>query len=197
MEQSIPNLGQEFVTRAPPTFRPVDINQHLPTTPKMPQLEPTLPTPPPHYRDNQPTEKSEISKPSHESLILTKLDPSHIGNIMSSIDKPGISSKSGNRVFPTSKAATPMAPQNPFIPFSNDKDDVQSSSTPQRVSSLNGNASDKSHDRQLKAVIPSPADPIQEQPSFQDIHDMVMFSKKKPKAKNAAKQSKTGKLQLW
>lgn len=90
-----------------------------------------------------------------------------------------------------------MAPQNPFIPFSNDKDDVQSSSTPQRVSSLNGNASDKSHDRQLKAVIPSPADPIQEQPSFQDIHDMVMFSKKKPKAKNAAKQSKTGKLQLW
>ena len=192
MEPSIPNLGQELVTRAPSRNLLTGI-KHLFTTPKMPQLEPNLPTPSPNYRNNQPAGENQFPEPSQESLFPTKLDPSSIGNITPSFTQPEVASRSGNRLFSTSKVTTPNMPQNPFIPFSNEKDNVQSSSTHARDPSPNANESDEGHDRQLKTVIPSPADPIQEQPSFQDIHDMVMFSKNKPKAKNAAKESKIGK----
>ena len=193
MERNIPNLGQELVTPAPGSYHPIGIKQPV-TTPKMPQLEPILPTPPPRYSDNHPPEKNRFPKQSHEFLAPTKLDPSNIGNLMPSVAKSEISSKPENRLSSKSTEAPKNVLQNPLIPFSNNKDDMESSSAPHRGASSNANDGDKVQDRQLKTVIPSPADPIEEQPSFQDIHDMVLFSKKKPSAKNPEKQSKIGKI---
>ena len=193
VEQTIPNLGEELVTRAPNSHGSTESNEFLGKTPQMPLLEPTLPIPLPHHRSNEPVEKSEASKPSNEHLKPSKLDPSTIGNLMNSPAKPESYRKSDKHVSSSlSYQVFPKAPQNHFIPFSNDRDDVRSRPSPHWESILNNDASDRTQDRQLKTVIPSEADPIQELPSFQDIHEMMLFSKKNPKEK----QSKIGKAML-
>ena len=187
VEKTIPNLGKESVTPALNDSHPVHMSQRVSKPPKMPQLEPTLPTPAPTHKDLQLVQKSKIPKPRQTSFVSTKLDPSNIGSLSPSHVEPEIFTKSHHSF--TSAPTSPRMSQNPFIPFSNDRDDVHSKSAAPR----GPNAADKAGERQLKAVIPSPFDPAQEQPSFQDIHDMMVFSKKKPKLSKTAKQSNIGK----
>lgn len=156
----------------------------------MPELESPLPTPPPHH--DRLAEKSEIPQPKYALFEAAKLDPSTIGNLMSSVAKSKIDNKSTGYRFSHSKnAETPKIPQNPFIPFSNDRDDVLSRYSSSRKLHHDATFAGKTEDRQLKTVIPSPADPAEEQPSFQDIHDMIVFNKKQ-KAKKVVKNFKTG-----
>ena len=192
VETNIPYLGQELVTHAPNGPHPVQTSRRLSKTPKMPQLESTLPTPVATHEDSQPLRKSKVPKSQHKSFVSTKLDPSNIGSLSPSSAKPEIVTKLHHGFSPIT--TTPRIPKNPFIPFSNDRDDMQTSSAAFGGSNTNADAAQKAEERQLKAVIPSPFDPAQELPSFQDIHDMVMFSKKKPKVSETAKQSKIGKL---
>lgn len=192
VETNIPYLGQELVTHAPNGPHPVYMSQRVSKAPKMPQLEPTLPTPAPAHKEPRPAPKNKILKPRHKSFVPTKLNPSNIGSLSPSSAKPETFTKLHHSF--SSTATTPRTPQNPFIPFSNDRSDVQTSSAAFGGSNSHANAVEKAEERQLKAVIPSPFDPAQELPSFQDIHDMVMFSKKKPKVSKTAKQSKIGKI---
>ena len=173
VENTIPNLGKESVTPSLNDSHPVHMSQRVSKAPKMPQLEPTLPTPAPTHKDLQLVQKSKIPKPRQTSFVSIKLDPSKIGSLSPSHVEPEIFTKSYHSF--TSARTTPRMSQNPFIPFSNDRDDVHSKSAAPRGLS----AVDKAGERQLKAVIPSPFDPAQEQPSFQDIHDKSNIGKKK------------------
>lgn len=192
MEQRLPNLGQELVTHTPRIHSQSNTRLNPTTIPQMPQLESPLPTPPPRYLDNQRTEKNQMRKPIHASMNTTKLDPSTIGNLMPFLAEPKFTNAKEKPLSSSYKATTPSLPQNPFIPFSKDKDDEQSSAT-HGAFRLKADGRSNSQERQLKAVIPSPADRTQEEPSFQDIQDMMKFSKKKLKANvSATKQPKIG-----
>lgn len=153
----------------------------------MPQLEPALPTPAPH--SSLPTQTINLET-VHDGVSATKLDPSNIGNLSPSYSKPDIFNNSKNRFASRSKETIEKLALNPFIPF--DKDDTQPSTKPNRKASVDANSWNTFQDGQLKTVIPLPAMTTQEQPSFQDIHDMIMFSKKKPAVKSGVKESKKG-----
>ncbi|XP_028404226.1 uncharacterized protein LOC114526891 [Dendronephthya gigantea] len=178
VDQNLPNLGREVV--APPTRHQLSNGkqQYISTTPKMPELESPLPTLTPHH--DRLAEKSAIPQPKQALLKTSKLDPSTIGNLMSPVGKSKIHTKStGYRFSHTKNGGTPNTPQNPFIPFSNERDDILSRYSSLRKMHHDAMSGGKAKDRQLKAVIPSPADPAEEQPSFQDIHDMIEFNKKR------------------
>ena len=163
----------------------------------MPQLEPVLPLDPVSIdKENAIVERSGIPKPvkmfSENSLNIPSLS---VFNSMPSLGEPEVRGDLKNKQKEQdkfSKTSTQKNPGNPFIPVSQDKDDTQSSLTAPASIVLDADRQ-QSQERQLKSTIPFPAHSGVEQPSSQDIRDMLEFSEHKSELSNSEnKQSNTG-----
>ena len=199
-EQEPPNLGEETSSDSSTQVNdPSDTRESSETTTsefQMPQLEPPLPLGPVSIDKDAIVERSGIPKPvktfSENSLNIPSLS---VLNSMPSLGEPEVRGDVKNKQQEQDKFSTTSTqknPGNPFIPVSQDKDDAQSLLTPPASIVLDADRQ-QSQERQLKSTIPFPAHSGVEQPSSQDIRDMLEFSKHKSELSNSDnKQSNTG-----
>lgn len=104
------------------------------------------------------------------SSVVSKLVPENIGSFLTTEAREANHSES--HVFVYSSEKKVPRPLSLFLPYSRSKNHFRY--------------------RQPKAVIPSPSDSNQEHPSFQDIHEMFIYSKRKTQQKNVSENKDEG-----
>ncbi|XP_046859638.1 uncharacterized protein LOC124452992 isoform X3 [Xenia sp. Carnegie-2017] len=157
-----PYLGNENVINSSSNDHTLKMKQDAHAAKIIPQLE--LVAPAATSFNDQKLDDDKINISLGVSSVVSKLVPENIGSFLTT--EPREANHSESHVFVYSSEKKVPRPLSLFLPYSRSKNHFRY--------------------RQPKAVIPSPSDSNQEHPSFQDIHEMFIYSKRKTQQKNVS-----------